>query len=141
MFKKYKIINGKKYGPYLYENRRVGEKIITNYLGKSETHEKRNINYSILIIIFLLVILASIFVLMDRLSPTGKVVLDIKTSYGFGEPLDGKADFVLKNGELLPADSIIRFDMGNYSQEFILSEIVDDTKSEGNFYLEDTTLL
>ena len=35
VYKKYIKRGDKKYGPYLYQNKRVGERVITSYEGKS----------------------------------------------------------------------------------------------------------
>lgn len=35
VYKKYIWVNGKRYGPYLYHNKRVGDKIVTSYHGKN----------------------------------------------------------------------------------------------------------
>ena len=69
-FKKYIRRGGKVYGPYLYENKRVGDKIVTTYLGQgkkdtgeSQINGKINFRYyflgfiALILIIFLLIYL------------------------------------------------------------------------------------
>ena len=73
--KKYKRINGKLYGPYYYENKRVGKKVITTYIGKSDPSKKQFnwvIPISILAIIFLAFSIASFN--LSNFSPTGKAI-------------------------------------------------------------------
>ena len=45
VYKKYTFKHGRKYGPYLYENKRVGEKVVTNYLGRGDVGGKSKLVY------------------------------------------------------------------------------------------------
>jgi len=91
--KKYTWKGGKRYGPYLYENKRVGEKIVSTYLGK--TKEKR-IKFLLLYSVFVLIVLAS--VAMIYFSPTDfslnpDEVIGVSTNVPdtfVGQPLQGK---------------------------------------------------
>ena len=39
--KKYTYKDGKKYGPYLYETKRVDGRVVTTYLGRRDDKEKK----------------------------------------------------------------------------------------------------
>lgn len=51
--KKYTRKNGKVYGPYLYENKRVNGKVITKYLGKAKRGNKKIVAFLAFSILFL----------------------------------------------------------------------------------------
>src|SRR3989344_1891188 len=101
--KKYKWKNGKRYGPYYYENKRVGEKVITTYLGKSgwdkvdkDIRYKNKLNYSYLSIGIILLILLTVFFVGEikrpLLSPQGEQlsILLSKQSYSQGDKISGE---------------------------------------------------
>ncbi|MBS3084239.1 hypothetical protein J4423_05515, partial [Candidatus Pacearchaeota archaeon] len=136
--KKYTYINGKKYGPYLYESKRVGEKVFTRYLGAnsfSNTFSK----YKLLVLSVLIVLLIA-FVLFFSFSLTGLASLDIKTQYNAGEAISGKINLNLVEGELIPADSKIIVNYAGVSKEFVLSSLISDSVSNGSFYAEGVSL-
>jgi len=54
--KKYTYRNGKRYGPYIYENRRVGDKVITKYIGKGERNLLNIFIYTFITIACLVII-------------------------------------------------------------------------------------
>ncbi len=135
--KKYTYKNGKRFGPYYYETKRVNGKVVTTYLG-SQLHSKNKLNwiYPVVGIVLLLVLLLVFFVLPG--SFTGKVTLDMKSSYNSGELITGNLNLNLKSGELLPIDSVLTVSLGNVSKEFLLSDLVDSDTIEGNYFAEDT---
>ena len=147
--KKYTYKNGKRYGPYLYETKRVGDKIITTYLGpakkekpkksvrekKSERGFSRRKKSSLFVFLFVLGIFFLFFISQGGFL-TGNVALDVKSKFNEGEILKGKINFVLKSGELIPKDSKVVVSLGDGQKEFKLSEIVDMDPVSGNFYAE-----
>ena len=137
VFKKYAIRGGKRYGPYLYENKRVGEKVITVYLGKAK-EDSRNYLTLALIAFFVLGLLFLLYQLGIS-SPTGFISLEIEPSYAEGGQLNGLIKLGLKSGELLPQDSKILVNLAGTEKEFLLSDLISaDTTSiaSGNFYVE-----
>ncbi|MEK6825613.1 MAG: helicase HerA-like domain-containing protein [Nanoarchaeota archaeon] len=148
VFKKYKIIKGKRYGPYYYESVRQGDHVTTRYLGMQnpepvgETVDKTSFlsrhssAFSCLSIGFVFVFLLSIFVF----SPTGQVSLDISTTYQEGEIIRGNLNLHLAAGELLPIDSHVIVSLGNQSKDFILRDLVDSPLSRGTFYASHSVL-
>ena len=62
VFEKYYYRDGKKYGPYLYENKRVGDKIITSYLGKKEDFDRKKHLKLLLFLLIPLILIAAFFV-------------------------------------------------------------------------------
>ena len=134
VYKKYTYKKGKVYGPYLYENKRVGEKIITTYLGREKENKKKNYLFFIFAGVLLLTIL---LILASYLgSPTGKATLEIQESYNAGEQISGSLNLHLKAGELIPADSKVLVNFDNEKKEFLLSELVGETKVQGSYYVE-----
>ena len=86
---KYTKRGGKIYGPYLYENKRVNGKVVTEYLGKGSNFgvkyvgEPTTKDYShgfkiALVVIGLIAVLGLLFVVYQNISPTGLPLLDVQ---------------------------------------------------------------
>jgi hypothetical protein len=136
--KKYTFKVGKRYGPYLYENKRVGKKVVTTYVGKENLLIKKPLLYFILIAIILIF---SIIIIYNPISsPTGRAVLDIFSSYNYGEPLEGTLSFSIKSGELIPADSIVKVSLGEQQISKMLSSLVSEQTINGTFFAEDAEI-
>jgi len=128
---------GKDYGPYLYENKRVGDKVITSYVGKPK---KGKIGiFSFLLILVVLAILG-LWLFYNYTNVTGRVSLEFETAYKQGEPLDGKISFNIKEGELVPANSDVLIEYDGQTRSFKLSELVNDISVSGEFYTENTVI-
>ena len=101
---KYTRKNGKIYGPYLYENKRVGQKIITSYHGshKEEKTDFNYLNYFFLVCFFLLVVLGGFFVgqkdFLAFLSPDNRLSINLDRGYVIGTLLDGEIFLKLNGG-------------------------------------------
>ena len=74
---KYIRKRGKIYGPYLYENKRINGKVVTSYLGSVSRKNNKSKNFYSILGLFLVILL--IFLAFNKLSPTGKASLDIKS--------------------------------------------------------------
>jgi len=138
--KKYTYKNGKRYGPYLYENKRVGDKVVTTYLGVTDdSSNKKFISFKLfgIILAFLLVLLLLFFIYKNSFI-VGMASLDVSSSYKAGEELSGSLKFNLKEGELIPKDSKIRVNFGEQIKEFSLSELVSQSVVSGDFFAENT---
>ncbi|MBX4196634.1 hypothetical protein KW805_03525, partial [Candidatus Pacearchaeota archaeon] len=64
MHKKYIKKNGKVFGPYLYENKRLNGKVVTSYVGKPE--RKMHLSY-----ILIFIILVIFLIISPKMRPTG----------------------------------------------------------------------
>ncbi|MBX4212283.1 hypothetical protein KW787_02405 [Candidatus Pacearchaeota archaeon] len=127
MHKKYIKKNGKVFGPYLYENKRLNGKVVTSYVGKP--HNKTYLSY-----ILILLVLGTLLVLTPYIRSTGLAVFSLRSS--INEPLAGSFEFSLKQGELLPSDAKIIAISGSNSKEILLSEIIDSPTRQGDFYIK-----
>src|SRR3989344_4006937 len=142
--KKYTYKDGKRFGPYYYETKRVDGKVVTTYLGielpkiNNKNSSPTNVNWKLLLP--LIVIAAILLLLFLPIDFTGKATLDIKTNYRMGEQIDGALTFNLKEGELVPSNSKVLINYGNYSKEFLLSSLVSDGLVSGDFYAEGVSL-
>ncbi len=96
-----------------------------------------------IILIGLLILLAGGFFLFfkDLLFPTGKATLSVTTSYEPNSTLEGKIRLSLKEGELIPRDSKVVININDSSYDYILSELVSNEISQGNFYIEGASLI
>jgi len=71
VFKKYTYKKGKRYGPYYYENKRVGDKVITKYLGTSppkgaKIHNKSSKKIILPIVVIAFLVLASLVIFIPE---------------------------------------------------------------------------
>ena len=105
--KKYTYKNGKRYGPYLYETKRVGGKIVTTYLGSafenSTKDSKRTINLIPILLILGLVLVISFLFLYFPIEFTGRATLDVQANYEVGELITGNLN--LTSVTSVPADA------------------------------------
>jgi len=81
---KYTYRNGKRYGPYIYENKRIGDKVVTRYVGKSESHLDF---YNIFLLVF------AVFLVFGALGITNLRIT--------GYPILGVSSFYSANGTCL----------------------------------------
>ena len=137
VYKKIIRKGGKVYGPYLYENKRVGNKVITNYIGKFDKGDRNKLLGYYLLIGLIVIVAAFLFIYSY---PTGKAVLDIDSTYKKGEIISGDLKLTLRQGELLPKDSRIIVNYGGKGKESLLFELVDFNFVEGSFFVEDVNL-
>ncbi|GIU68268.1 MAG: hypothetical protein KatS3mg001_118 [Candidatus Pacearchaeota archaeon] len=136
-YKKYIKRGDKIYGPYIYESKRVGDKVITEYKGPGK---KFNINFFIFLAAFLVIFLVIFFILNKNQGITGRALIDLEAKYQEGKPLEGKLNIKLKEGELLPEDTKISFDNNGKIIEYPLENIISEQKESGNFYIEGAEL-
>lgn len=143
-YKKYIKRDGKLYGPYIYKSKRIGNKVVSHYVGQEKNvGQKRNlptkkIFISILLGIFLIGLFYAIFNL--NFSFTGKVTLQTNSVYLEGEQIYGTLKIILKPGELLPANTLVRSSLGNAETNFLLSDLISSEQSNGIFYVEGSNL-
>ncbi|MSS74271.1 LamG domain-containing protein [Candidatus Pacearchaeota archaeon] len=138
---KYTYKDGKKFGPYFYETKRVDGKIITTYLGTEFPNKpSSNMRFSLKGIIPLFVIIGILLFLFLPFNFTGNFSLDIKSSYELGEAIEGDLNFILNEGEIIPIDSKLLLNYGNYSKEVLLSSIISEEILSGEFYAEGVSL-
>ena len=138
--KKYTYKNGKRYGPYLYETKRINGKIVTTYLGTAsenkENKSKRTFNPIPILIILGLVLAVSFVFLYFPTEFTGRATLDVQANYEVGELITGNLNLNIKSGELIPENSIVIISLGEIVKEISLSELVSENLVEGNLYAE-----
>jgi len=142
VYKKYIWVNGKRYGPYLYHNKRVGQKIITSYYGSSKSEEKDfgYLNYFLIIGFLLLVIIGGFLVgqrdLLRFLSPDERIIFNLPDNFVSGELLRGEIIINLQRGELIPVETIVHGSLREQNNNLILREIVDLESVEGDFFID-----
>lgn len=95
---------------------------------------------------FLIILLISIFFAFAIINffyqgeISGKAVLSVSTNYLPNESLKGILSLSLKQGELIPANSIVLIEMENNTYEHKLSDLVSQSTLTGDFYAEDVQL-
>ena len=133
------IKRGKKvFGPYLYENYRVNGETKTRYLGLSNSatpNVRGNRKLLISAGFLFLILMGFAFYYFYFSGVTGKASLELSPSYSFGEQIKGNLNFALKQGELIPADSILKINLGSQERTITLAEILSNSNS-GDFYAE-----
>jgi hypothetical protein len=140
VYKKYIKKDGKLYGPYIYQSKRVDGKVVSEYLGVDESKINNKNKIIFLISIFLIVTFVLLYLFVFNKSFTGKVTLEntnqnIQNSYSL--PLS----LVLKEGELIPESSTLILESSNETKKYVLKDIIPKNFSSfGNFYLEKSNL-
>ncbi|MEK6892751.1 MAG: hypothetical protein AABX07_00960, partial [Nanoarchaeota archaeon] len=138
VYKKYTAKKGKLYGPYLYKSKRVGDKVVTTYIGRDTGKEFKFLG--IYFTIFVLLIFLLIGLIINFTQPTGRVTLDVEPSYNKGEQIKGNLKLNLAVGELIPRDSRVSVSLGEQKKEISLSELVDFNYVSGNFYVNNSQI-
>lgn len=151
VYKKFIKRGGKLCGPYYYESVRVGNKVISKYIGTSlkktpenvvQEHSKNSSSRrnNFFKFAFLGLILALIlFVFIYSSSITGKITLQLEPSIS-GEQIDGNLILKVKAGELIPSDSVVLVSLNNQIKEIPLSQLVSLSQLNGDYYSEGSSL-
>jgi len=137
VYKKYIKRNGKIYGPYTYQSRRVNGKVVSDYLGRKKISFNKNLTY-IFIGVFCLMFLSYFgYYAVNQRGIHGQAILESQTTLTDAGFVDGVLKLSLQQGELIPVDSkiILEDSLGN-EQEFILQDLIDRNASEGDFYVK-----
>lgn len=147
VYKKYIQRNGKLYGPYIYQSKRVDGKVVSEYYGSKgskQINEFKPFNYKKIFLLLAGVLLIGImiyfFAFYNQNRITGKTVFGADISYKQGEPLEGILKFSLKEGELIPESSKLVFENLDKTYDFDLVNILDKSSLEGDYYLEEQEL-
>jgi len=145
-FKRYIKIKGKSYGPYYYKSYRENGKVINKYISKDvlpsneENSAYKPQKYGILAFLILALFSIGLIWILGHLSVMGHASLNIETEYVPGENLAGNINFNLKQGELIPANSMLILEIGNSSIEVPISELLENEKVSGDFFAEGVSL-
>jgi hypothetical protein len=133
VYRKYIKRGGKIFGPYYYESYRDSSgKVRKRYAGIVEDKTVTPTRFLILGVMIL-----SVFVLFMFSSNklTGNASLDIRESYISGENISGNLTLGLKEGELIPADTMISLTLAGEQKNFLLSDLVEPNNN-GSYYTE-----
>jgi hypothetical protein len=139
VYKKWIKRDGKLYGPYIYESKRVDGKVVSEYHGPRKTFAIKKYSWifiSVAVIFFLAYFLST----FDFGSLTGEAVLNTKVDYTPNQPISGNLVISLKEGELFPSDSKIILENSGQVYEYDLKQFVSDSTVDGNFYIEGVSL-
>ena len=130
--------NGKTYGPYLYESKRVDGKVISEYHGYSEKKSYKKFFLIFFSILIVCAFIAGFFILKPSLQ--GKVVLSLQGYYEKNIGFNGAILLNLKQGELIPADSVLSVENNGNINTYVLSDLLQQPTESGNYYLENKNL-
>jgi len=142
VYKKYIKKDGKLYGPYIYQSKRVDGKVVSKYLGVSDSKDQNNLNKNkIILFLFIFFITAFIFSysLFFNKSFTGKVTLENKDININESKLS--LSLSLKEGELIPQYSNLVLESSNQIKKYPLKDLIlKNFSSSGIFYIENVNL-
>ncbi|MBM3232911.1 hypothetical protein FJZ18_01960, partial [Candidatus Pacearchaeota archaeon] len=136
VYKRYITVHGKRYGPYLYESKRIGRKTVSNIVKNSKKSSFSPTVFSY-IGFSLLVFTALALLFLQHSSFTGRAILDLEDLYSTGENLSGKIVLKLQKGELLPLESQFDVSLGSQTAFFPISKVNSSLISSGNYYIKD----
>ncbi|MEK6918125.1 MAG: S8 family serine peptidase [Nanoarchaeota archaeon] len=151
VYKKFIKRDGKVYGPYLYKSVKKDGRVTTHYLGPHDSHHeyKETKNFfgsakkpskkfwlvtGFLSLIIILLTINLIFLI--NLNFTGKVSVELKDNYVSGEDISGNINLILKQGELIPADSKLIIDNAGSVSNYNLRDLIFNNLNQGNFFVE-----
>jgi parallel beta-helix repeat protein len=135
VYKKFIKRQGKIYGPYTYKSRREGNKIVTDYVGKDATKKINFVFWTSIVLLFLVFI-----VMMKVFYPTGRIIMEMPDVSYTNTSIIGHVNLDLRAGELLPADSIVRLKLNGQEKQIPISELLSQSKENGNFFIEHQNL-
>jgi len=135
--KKYTYKDGKRFGPYYYETKRINGKIVTKYLG-SDIENNFFSKHKLLFVFYVAFFSLALFLI--PLNITGNVSLEVHDTYNVGDIINGKFNLNLAQGELIPSDSIVTVKYGNITKDFVLSSLVNEPAVQGNFYSKSVSI-
>ncbi|MEK6840527.1 MAG: hypothetical protein AABX79_01080 [Nanoarchaeota archaeon] len=133
-YEKYIKKDGKIYGPYLYQSKRVDGKVISEYHGQ----KKADIRRFLWIVPAILLIVLGAYLIGQRnfgSTGTGYSVLDLNANYQEGKALSGDLKLSLEEGELIPASSTLVFENSGNKYEYTIKDIIAEPTSEGDFFV------
>jgi hypothetical protein len=140
VYKKYIKKDGKLYGPYIYQSKRINGKVVSEYLGVDEPTHKKKLIILILMILIISLILILIFNFFDinlfKKPITGKAILEQNNSNFLENNL--QMSLSIKEGELIPEDSFLVIKSNNQEKKYPIKDLIKDNlkKINGEFYLE-----
>jgi hypothetical protein len=71
---------------------------------------------------------------------TGRAIYNGKTIYPKGANLEGTILFNLRKGESIPSESLVKISLGDFQDQFVLSDFVDHKPIKGTIYAENSEL-
>src|SRR3990170_5138866 len=126
-YEKYIKKDGKLYGPYVYQSKRVDGKVISEYHG-----QKTNYRKFLWILPFVAIIIFGAYLIGQQGNrATGYSILGINADYREGQPLEGNLVLLLNQGELVPAESTVIFENQGNRYEYSMVEIISEQTTEG----------
>jgi parallel beta-helix repeat protein len=106
----------------------------------SDINPKNKKQKSILKYLLLFVLLLAIVFLVFRLfTHTGNVSLNVSVEENVTK-VSGEVSIILKQGELLPADSAVKLKLNEQKKQIPLSSLLVDETKTGNFFAENVSL-
>ncbi len=139
VYKKYIKRDGKLYGPYTYESKRVDGKVVSQYHGTAKTFNFKKIALIFVSSAFVL-FLAYFLATFDFTGLTGQAVLNTEIEQATNEPIKGEMTISLREGELIPSDSKLILENSGQSYEYNLNDLVSNTVVSGDFFIDGQSL-
>ena len=153
-YKRYIVINGKRYGPYEYKSYRDKDgKVKSVRIKKNKAKKKPSSKISLekikkhtqtSALVLLLIFIVFFLVFMQNKLPvdiTGQASLSFsKNTFITNEKLQGQISLTLQRGEFLPSETLVVLESENFRQELPLNGFVELSgdseiiKSQENFY-------
>ena len=153
VYKRYikKKVNGewKTFGPYYYESYRDSNGINrTRYiLEPTKVSKLRTVTEKIyresrklFVVLGILCLVVLSFFLLSNIDLTGKAVMSIDQDYSIGEQITGDLKLLLESNEFIPGSTKVVINNAGEEFIFLLSDLVKENLSEGEFYLVGTNV-
>ena len=137
-YKKYIKRDGKIYGPYIYQSKRVDGKVISEYCGAESKIDYKKI--AIFIFGILILISLIVFIFNNKENITGNIILNKQVNSQI-ESVQQNLSISLKEGEFVPSLSKIVFETSENNYEYFLSDLIlNEAPSKGDYYIEGNSI-
>ncbi len=139
VYKKYIKRNGKTYGPYIYQSRRVNGKVISEYHGTGK-HDYKQFIFPAFVFLFIIMLL---FISSNFFNLNGKITGEAISEQNLDIPKENTGERLslsLKEGELIPASSKVVFETANETIEYSLKDLISEEPASGNYYIAGKSL-
>lgn len=141
VYKKYIKKDGKLYGPYIYQSKRVDGKVVSEYCGPGKKDNKKLI-FSLMAFLVFGILILLFFLIKGNL--TGNVTLNVNNSKdveGVSQNSLEQISISLKQGEFIPGYSKLLFETSSGNYEYPLKDLIDEHTIRGKYFVEGENLI
>jgi parallel beta-helix repeat protein len=142
-YKRFVKRDGKTFGPYYYESYRDGSHVRKRYIGRLDDNKKFVAgsgttfgDKDFLSFLFLGILILGFILFFALFYTTGQTVLGVSEISANDTSLFGQIGFNIKQGELIPADAVVKVQLNGQERLVPISMLLQGQEQNGTFYVE-----